>query len=164
MTDAQLRAQNWLYRLQDYEQIYKAEKNTLETLHARLYGGVAKYDNTGRGASDPILSQAARNDALIAFSMQAEKMERAHAEYIKQLQITQSVIDKLPPQYRALATDKYINRKKQEELEEIYHYGHTRLTYFYGVILKNVAAILENKPEIIPQGKTRKKAAQSLPA
>jgi len=164
MTDAQCRAQNWLYRLQDYEQIYNAEKNTLETLHAKLYGGVSKYENTGRGASDPILSQAARNDALIAFSLQAEKMERAHAEYIKQLQITQSVIDKLPPQYRALATDKYINRKKQEELEEIYHYGHTRLTYFCGVILSHIAEILEGKSEVIPPKKTKKTAAQSLPA
>ena len=164
MTDAQYRAQNWLYRLQDYEQIYNAEKNTLETLHDRLYGGVSKYESDNTGHRDPILSQAARNDALLAFSMQAEKMEKAHAEYIKQIQITQSVIDKLPPKYRALATDKYINRKKQEELEELYHYGHTRLTYFCGVILSHIAEILEGKPEVIPPKKTKKTAAQSLPA
>lgn len=164
MTDAQYRAQNWLYRLQDYEQIYNAEKSTLEVLHEKLYGGVVHYENTGTGRRDPILSQAARNDALLAFSLQTEKMEKAHAEYIKQLQITQSVIEKLPPEYRALATDKYINRKKQEALEETYHYGRTRINYFCGIILKEVAAILESKPEILPQEKTQKGSAQSLPA
>ena len=148
MTDAQYFAKDWLLKLQDYEQKLKAEKRTLEMLQSRLYKGVSSYDgDTGR--ADPVVRRAAHEDALINYSMQAQRVEKAQAEYLAELEIRREVIEAIPVKLQALAIDKYINGVKNDRMEKIYNYGKSQLYIYYGQVLEHVAEVLNAKPTIL---------------
>lgn len=150
MTDSQMLAKNWLLSLQDYAEILKAEKRTLEMLEARLCRGVSSYEY--KGPRDLDRSRAAHEDALAAYSAQIVRTEKAQKVYITALQQTQHVIEQLPAELQALAIDKYINKLSQRELEKAHNYGHTQIFHYLGVILEFVAEILAaDKTELTPR-------------
>lgn len=144
MTDAQYTAKVWLSRLNDYADKLKAEKRTLEMLQTRLFRGVSNYDGyTGR--ADPMTRRAAHEDALIDFSEQTARVEKAQKEYLAEVAITREVIEAIPIDLQALAIDRYINGYKWEQLEDLYHYGKSMLFRFNADILDNVAEVLAVK-------------------
>ena len=157
MTDAQFVAKEWLIKLQEYEQKLKAEKRTLEMLEDKLYKGVSHYEgDTGR--TDPLMRRAAHEDALIDFSEQTARVEKAQAVYIAELELRHEVINAIPENLQALAIDKYINGLKLEKLKEIYHYEQSQLYIYFGRILDNVAEVLNAKPTILRIDKAEKQA------
>ena len=144
MTDEQITAKNWLMRVNDYAEKVKAERRTLEMLQTRLYKGVSNYDGfTGR--KDPSTARAAREDALIDFSEQSARVEKAQKEYITELEITREVLELIPLRLQALAIDRYINGYKWRTLEDLHHYGKSTLLVLNAEILSNVAQILKAK-------------------
>ena len=152
MTDEQYQAKTWLMRLDDYAKKLNAEKRTLEMLQDRLYKGVSKYDGpTGR--KDPTTARAAHEDALIDFSEQAAKVEKAKAEQYAELQLRHEVIDAIPQKLQGLAIDRYINGIKWEKLADIYNYSRSNVFEINKQILDNVAEVLNAKktPLIITQ-------------
>lgn len=144
MTDEQYQAKKWLMRLDEYAQKLNAEKRTLEMLQDRLYKGVSNYDGpTGR--RDPISARAAHEDALISFSEQAAKVEKAQKEYYAELQLRHEVIDAIPQKLQGLAIDRYINGIKWEKLADLYNYSRSNVFEINKQILDNVAEVLNAK-------------------
>ena len=159
MTDAQYTAKNWLMRLRGYEDRLNAEKRTLEMLQSRLFKGVSNY-GAYNGRRDPETARAAHEDALIEFSEQTARVEKAQKEYIAEVSITREVIDAIPLELRGLAIDRYINNIKWENLTDIYNYGHSQLFKFNTVILDKVAEVLNAKTtQLTITENTRKQAA-----
>ena len=145
-------------RLNDYADKVEAEKRTLEMLQTRLYKGVSKYD-AFNGSKDPLTARAAHEDALIDFSQQCARVEKAQKEYLAELEITREVLEAIPAHLTALAIDRYINGIKWGKLEQIYHYGSSMLFRFNAEILDNVAEILNaKKPNLIITQDKREKA------
>lgn len=159
MTNEQYQAKNWLMRLSNYADKLNAERRTLEMLQNRLYRGVANYDNyTGR--KDPLTARAAHEDALIEFSEQAARVEKAQKEYIAELNTTREVLEGLPIELKPLAFDRYINGSKWKELERIYPYSIAELYRQNNEILERVAQILKAKnTPLINQDKKQEAAA-----
>jgi len=144
MTDEQYTAKNWLMRVNDYAEKVDAERRTLEMLQARLYRGVSNYDGF-TGKKDPSTARAAYEDALLDFSEQSARVEKAQKEYLRELAITREVIGLIPINLQALAIDRYINGFKWDKLEDLHHYGKSMLFRFNTDILNNVAQILKAK-------------------
>ena len=150
MTDKQYTAKLWLMRIETYAGRLKAEKRTLLMLESKLYKGVSRYEGyTGR--ADPMQAQAAHEDAIIAYSEQAERIQKAQADYLRELKITRDILAQLPGLLSAIATDRYINGLKWEKIEKLYNYGHAQLFRLNGDILDHVADILAatNTPIIV---------------
>lgn len=144
MTDEQYQAKNWLMRVNDYADKLEAERRTLEMLQSRLYKGVANYDGfTGR--KDPATARAAHEDALLEFSEQSARVEKAQKEYLRELAITREVIGLIPLSLQGLAIDRYINGFKWDKLEDLHHYGQSMLFRYNTDILNHVAQILKAK-------------------
>ena len=159
MTNEQYTAKNWLMRLTDYAAKVDAERRTLEMLQHRLYRGVAHYDGPGR--HDPDAARAAHETALLDFSEQAARVEKAQKAYMAELEITREILETLPTYLRPLAIDRYINGQKWKELEKIYPYSIAELYRQNNEILEHVAEILNAKPTklIITQNKAQQAAA-----
>ena len=160
MTNEQYTAKNWLMRLNDYAHKVDAERRALEVLQNRLYKGVSNYEgNTGR--KDPLSARAAHEDALIEYSEQAARIEKAQKEYIAELTITREVLEALPVELQALAIDRYINGYKWGYLEKVYPYSSAELYRQNNIILEHVAEILNAKktPLIITRDKRTQTAA-----
>ena len=158
MTDSQMLAKNWLLTLQDYAEILKAEKRTLEMLELRLYKGVSSYDDY-HARRDKITSNSAHEDALAAYSEQLERTEKAQKFYISALHQTQAVIAQLPPELQSLAIDKYINHLPQRDLEKVHNYGRSQIFNLCRRILDRVAEILAaNKTELVITPRVRHEA------
>ena len=160
MTDKQYTAKLWLTRLENYAAKLKTEKRTLEILENRLYKGVSRYEGyTGR--ADPMQAQAAHEDAMLAYSEQAERIQKAQADYLRELKITREVLEQLPGLLSAIATDRYINGLKWENIEKLYNYGHAQLFRLNGDILEHVADILAatNTPIIVTTDNMQQAAA-----
>ena len=144
MTDEQYQAKNWLMRIQDYAGKVDAARRTLEMLEHRLHRGVMNYEGyTGR--RDPITAQAAHDDALMDYSMQAERLEQAQREYFAVMITTREVLEVLPMSIKPLAIDRYINGLNWQELEKIYEYSRPQLYRFNSNILTQVAEVLNIK-------------------
>jgi len=158
MTDEQYQAKNWLMRIHDYASKVDAERRTLEMLKHRLHRGVTNYEGfTGR--RDPMTAQAAHDDALIEYSMQAERLEQAEREYIAVMDTTREVLEALPIKYRALAIDRYINGLKWQELIKIYNYSNAQVHRLNNDILTHVAEVLNIKKTPLTITKTQKTKA-----
>lgn len=160
MTDEQYKAKKWLMRLRDYSQNLKTEEHTLFILKTRINGGVVNYYSyTGR--RDPIVSRAAYEDAIIDYSEQAARVEKAQKEYIAEMISTRNLFDSLPIELRGLAIDKYLNDLKIEQLIKIYELSRAEIMRQNIEILEHVAQILKakNTPLIINQDKKQEAAA-----
>ncbi len=157
MTAAQMYAKNWLFRLKDYEDILKSEKNTLEMLEARLYRGVSNYGGyTGR--SDYIVAQAAHDDAIIALSLQADRVEITQRAYLNELEKTRAVIRQIPLHLQAMITDKYINCLNEREMEKRYNYGKSQLYRYLREALTAIAEVLNAEQISITPKKEKEQA------
>ena len=160
MTDEQYKAKKWLMRLRDYSQNVKTEEHTLFILKTRINGGVVNYYSyTGR--RDPIVSRAAYEDAIIDYSEQAARVEKARKEYATEMISTRNLFDSLPIELRGLAIDKYLNDLKIEQLIKIYELSRAEIMRQNIEILEHVAQILKakNTPLIINQDKKQEAAA-----
>ena len=144
MTDEQYQAKEWLMRIFDYADKLDAERRTLEMLQTRLYKGVSNYGGF-MGRKDPSTAQASHEDALIEFSEQSARVEKAQIEYMHELKTTREVLELLPLNLQPLAINRYINGYKWDKLEEIHHYGKSMLFVLNRDILKSVAQILKAK-------------------
>ena len=144
MTDRQYYAKNWLLQLSQEQQLLRAEQRALEHLKGKLSGGVSRYDRpAGRG--DPITAQAAQEDAMIDYSMQLERVERARHRYARAVENIQKVFDNIPARFKPIAIDRYINGLKWEKIEDIYSYSSSQVFVINNQILEAVAAVLEAK-------------------
>jgi len=160
MTDKQYTAKLWLMRLENYAGKLKAEKRTMLMLESRLYKGVSRYEGyTGR--ADPMQAQAAHEDAMIAYSEQAERIQKSQADYMRELKATREILEQLPGLLAPIAIDRYINGLKWEKIETIYHYGHSQMFRLNGDILDHVADILTatNTPIIVTTDNMQQAAA-----
>ena len=160
MTEAQYTAKNWLMLLCDYEQKLKAEKRTLEMLQAKLYKGVSSYE-AFNGRKDPETARAAYEDALLSFSEQSARVEKAQKVYLAELELRREIIEAIPLNLQSIAIDRYINGIKWDNLERLHGYSKSNLFKLNIDILENVAEVLNAKNtnlEII-KNKRAKKAA-----
>lgn len=159
MTDEQYQAKNWLMRIHDYADKVDTERRTLEMLKHRLHRGVMNYEGyTGR--RDPIVAQAAHDDAVIDYSMQAERLEQAQREYVAVMITTREVLDALPMSIKPLAIDRYINGLKWQELIKIYNYSNAQVHRLNNDILTQVAELLNMKKTQLTITETPKSSAQ----
>ena len=142
MTEECYRAKLWLSRTFNIMSKLEAENRTLLVLKSKLGSGVRNYDSIGI-KNDVESSIRRREDLLIEFSLQSERIEKTQKLYFKELDKTRSVIEKLSaPILQAIATDRYINNLKWKELEKNYYYGTSELFVFHTQILNEVYEIL----------------------
>ena len=142
MTDAMYYAKCFFNNLQSYEQKVKAERRTLGKLQARISRTVSSYE-TGSRRGDAVTAQASHENALLDFSMQCERVEKAQRKYLQAVADTQKVIDAISPELQPLAIDRYINGLKWDRLEIIYNYGRSQLFEHNKKILAQAAEIMK---------------------
>ena len=139
MTDAQYNAKLWLNRAEVLGRRVEVERRTLEVIQSKLCG-VSNYEQ--RPKADGLKAMEAHENALIDYSLQRQRLERAQAAYIDAVKETHEVIEELPEQYKPLAIDRYINGLKWEKLEELHNYSASQLYEHNKKILDYVAQIL----------------------
>ncbi|MBO5971240.1 MAG: hypothetical protein J6S14_22425 [Clostridia bacterium] len=138
------RAKDWLNRnFNAYRQL-DADKRMLEVMKNRLGSGVARYESDGSESHDSDKARARHEDALLDFSTQKSKVETEERRLIAETMKTKSAIDQLDdPALRAIATDRYINRLKWEDIATLEHISNAQVFRLNLTMLEKMADILD---------------------
>lgn len=138
------RAKDWLNRnFNAYRQL-DADKRMLEVMKNRLGSGVARYESDGSESHDSDKARARHEDALLDFSTQKDKVEKEERRLFAETVETKAAIDKLDdPALKAIATDRYINRLKWEDIATLEHISSAQVFRLNKTMLEKMADILD---------------------
>ena len=138
------KAKDWLNRNYNAYRQLDADKRMLEVMKNRLGSGVAKYESDGSESHDTDKARARHEDALLDFSTQKDKVEKEERRLIAETMKTKTAIDRLDdPALRAIATDRYINRLKWEDIATLEHISSAQVFRLNLNMLEKMADILE---------------------
>ena len=138
------KAKDWLNRNYNAYRQLDADKRMLEVMKNRLGSGVAKYESDGSESHDTDKARARHEDALLDFSTQKDKVEKEERRLIAETMKTKAAIDRLDdPALRAIATDRYINRLKWEDIATLEHISSAQVFRLNLNMLEKMADILE---------------------
>ncbi len=141
MSDEAYYAKEWLSRTNDITEEIEAEKRLLLKIKEKLEGGVRSYDNIG-SSHDQDASRKRHEDLLIQYSMQSDRIDQKEKDYLKELSLTRSIIDKLKnPIHRSIAVDRYINGMKWKDILNSYHYEQRQIFKIHEKLLEEVSRI-----------------------
>ena len=143
MTDKAFRAKAWLNRnYNDHKQL-EADRRMLEIMSNRLQSGVAKYETDGSNSRDPDKSRARHEDDLLEFSAQHNKVENEEKALVYEMQKTRNAIEQLDDHdLRAIATDRYINRLRWEDIAKLEHISIAQAYLLNKKMLEKMADII----------------------
>jgi len=151
MTDKAYRAKEWLTRNDGLIEELKAEHDTLLMMSGKVNSAVAAYETDGANHRDIEAAKARREDALLDFSKQMERIEKKQAKLIAELNKTQDVIDLIEYRtsrgdygalYRTIAKRRYVVGQKWPEIAELLHRSKQQLDRDNIKICELVADIL----------------------
>ena len=173
MTDAAIKAQEWLLTVGDlFEETEKVQRQ-IEVIESIINNAVGRYGSTGRGKTDLIVRQQQREDALLSYSEKQAEYERKYFKYVRYEIIALNLIDRLPNYlYAAILIDRYITRLKWSEIFKIYKdsYGKSQLYKLHAAALDMFSKYLEtSEPQAIQEAdadikRIRKKLRQEAAA
>jgi len=138
------RAKDWLNRNYNAYRQLDADKRMLEVMKNRLGSGVARYESDGSESHDSDKARARHEDALLDFSTQKDKVEKEERRLFAETVETKAAIDKLDdPALKAIATDRYINRLKWEDIATLEHISSAQVFRLNKTMLEKMADILD---------------------
>ena len=139
-----VKAKDWLNRNYNAYRQLDADKRMLEIMSNRLGSGVSKYESDGSESHDTDKARARHEDALLDFSAQKEKVEKEERRLIAETVKTREAIGQLEdPAHRAVATDRYINRLKWEDIATLEHISIAQVYRLNLTMLEKMADILK---------------------
>lgn len=138
------RAKEWLNRNFNEHKQLDADRRMLEIMSNRLQSGVARYESDGSECHDPDKSRGRHEDALLDFSTQKAKVEKEERRLVSEMAKTRSAISQLDdPELSALATDRYINRLRWEDIAKLEHISPAQVYRNHLKMLEKMADILK---------------------
>lgn len=139
-----IKAQHWLNRNYNAYRKLEADKRMLEVMKNRLGSGVSKYESDGSESHDTDKARARHEDALLDFSELKGKIEKEERRLFAETVETKAKIDQLDdPTLQAIATDRYINCLKWEDIARLEHISRAQLYRFNTKMLEQMADILK---------------------
>ena len=138
------KAKDWLNRNYNAYRQLEADKRMLEIMKNRLGSGVSKYESDGTESHDSDKARARHEDALLDFSTQKDKVEKEERRLIAETLQTRNAIEQLEdPALKAIATDRYINRLKWEDIATLEHISSAQVFRLNLTMLEKMADILK---------------------
>lgn len=151
MTDRAYRAKEWLTRNDGLREELEAEYDTLLVMSGRVNSAVAAYETDGSNHRDIEAAKARREDALLDFSSQMERIQKKQLKLIEEMNKTQNVIDQIEYRtsrgdygalFRAIAKRRYVVGQKWPEIAKLVNRSEQQLLKDNAKICELVADIL----------------------
>lgn len=136
-------AKEWLNRnYRDFERL-NADIRFRDKLAERVNQCIGQYESDGSESHDPERSKAHHEDMLLEYSEQKRKVEDETIKLNAEDRKTRQAIAELRnSDYEAVATDRYINRLKWEDIFKPEHRSKAQTHRTHGKMLEAMAKIL----------------------
>lgn len=139
------KAEEWLNRNYHFVLQVEADRRMLTILENRLASGVSQYENDGTSVHDPEKSKRKREDLLLTYSDLKSHVEEEEVKLVEETTLTRKKIEQLSsPEYIAVATDRYINRLKWDDISELEHMSKQKLFLIRVSLLEEMVEILRD--------------------
>lgn len=139
------KAEEWLNRNYHFVLQVEADRRMLTILENRLASGVSQYENDGTSVHDPEKSKRKREDLLLTYSDLKSHVEEEEVKLVEETTLTRKKIEQLSsPEYIAVATDRYINRLKWDDISELEHMSKQKLFIIRVSLLEEMVEILRD--------------------
>ena len=143
MTDQQYKAKRWLM---GYKHIYKqvqSDRKLLEVLASKVNRCVAAYETDGSSGHDVEISKHNREDALLDYANQRDKLESEESELLRKTVEVLQIIWQLPEScHKDICRCIYLEGKKWEEAQDELHISKSTLDRKHREMLTELAKIL----------------------
>lgn len=144
MTDSQFKAKKWLMSYKHFYKQIESDRKLLEALAAKVNRCVAAYETDGSGGHDVEISKHNREDALLDYSNQREKLEAEESELLSKTIEVLNVIWQLPEAYhKDIVRCIYLEGKKWKEAQEELHISKSDFDRKHRDMLTELAKILK---------------------
>lgn len=142
MTDEMFEAKQWLRRVYVIAKRVESNERMLEVLKARVNAATAVYENkSGRG--DREQAQKRREDALLDYIEQEDKVERSRNLLSRETGKVKKVIDRIDDETVGDIMDlRYIKLLAWDDVVKVANYSRAQVFRFHGQGLEKVAVIL----------------------
>lgn len=142
MTDEMFEAKQWLRRVYVIAKRVESNERMLEVLKARVNTATAVYENkSGRG--DREQAQKRREDALLDYIDQEDKVERSRNLLNRETGKVKKVIDRIDDKTVGDIMDlRYIKLLAWDDVVKVANYSRAQVFRFHGQGLEKVAVIL----------------------
>lgn len=142
MTDEMFEAKQWLRRVYVIAKRVESNERMLEVLKARVNTATAVYENkSGRG--DREQAQKRREDALLDYIEQEDKVERSRNLLNRETGKVKKVIDRIDDETVGDIMDlRYIKLLAWDDVVKVANYSRAQVFRFHGQGLEKVAVIL----------------------
>lgn len=142
MTDEMFEAKQWLRRVYVLSKRVESNERMLEVLKARVNTATAVYENkSGRG--DREQAQKRREDALLDYIDQEDKVERSRNLLNREAGKVKNVIDRIDDKTVGDIMDlRYLKLLAWDDVVKVANYSRAQVFRFHGQGLEKVAVIL----------------------
>lgn len=142
MTDEMFEAKQWLRRVYVLSKRVESNERMLEVLKARVNTATAVYENkSGRG--DREQAQKRREDALLDYIDQEDKVERSRNLLNREAGKVKTVIDRIDDKTVGDIMDlRYLKLLAWDDVVKVANYSRAQVFRFHGQGLEKVAVIL----------------------
>lgn len=142
MTDEMYEAKQWLRRVYVLSKRVESNERMLEVLKARVNTATAVYENkSGRG--DREQAQKRREDALLDYIEQEDKVERSRNLLNRETGKVKKVIDRIDDKTVGDIMDlRYLKLLAWDDVVKVANYSRAQVFRFHGQGLEKVAVIL----------------------
>jgi len=142
MTDEMYEAKQWLRRVYVLSKRVESNERMLEVLKARVNTATAVYENkSGRG--DREQAQKRREDALLDYIDQEDKVERSRNLLNRETGKVKKVIDRIDDKTVGDIMDlRYLKLLAWDDVVKVANYSRAQVFRFHGQGLEKVAVIL----------------------
>lgn len=142
MTDEMFEAKQWLRRVYVLSKRVESNERMLEVLKARVNTATAVYENkSGRG--DREQAQKRREDALLDYIDQEDKVERSRNLLNREASKVKKVIDRIDDKTVGDIMDlRYLKLLAWDDVVKVANYSRAQVFRFHGQGLEKVAVIL----------------------
>lgn len=145
MTDECFRTKQWLRRAHKFALKVEADKRMLEILANRINSGVANYENTG-ASIDREDARKNKEDALLTYSEQRERVEREQLQLIEEMRQTRKYIRQIgDPVLESIAENRYVNRLGWDDVIKLANYSRAQVFRLHLKMLEELAEVLKRK-------------------
>ncbi len=145
MTNEMFEAKQWLRRVYVIAKRVESNERMLEVLKARVNTATAVYENkSGRG--DREQAQKRREDALLDYIEQEDKVERSRNLLSRETGKVKKVIDRIDDETVGDIMDlRYIKLLAWDDVVKVANYSRAQVFRFHGQGLEKVAVILREE-------------------
>lgn len=142
MTNEMFEAKQWLRRVYVLSKRVESNERMLEVLKARVNTATAVYENkSGRG--DREQAQKRREDALLDYIDQEDKVERSRNLLNREAGKVKKVIDRIDDKTVGDIMDlRYLKLLAWDDVVKVANYSRAQVFRFHGQGLEKVAVIL----------------------